>query len=659
LKTYLLGCTSAICLLLPAQIAFAQDDEDVFNLGTIIISGAKREEELLKFPGEAVIADENELNGRTVREVSDLDKVFGGVSIGARGSRTYTNISVRGQPSLDFYNPSIQLYIDGIPQDAGMLGQALSFGTESVELLYGPQGTLYGRGAVGGVLNVTTIRPGEGPRYSFGLDYGSGNQAARGQAEVELADGLWADLALSYQKEDDDLSLPASAGGGDVGGSTKRGARFRLRYAPDDSPLDIMFSAQRDDVDSDEEYFVATSNFDTRTVVPFPSHYDQVADTFGLNLSYDLGWGEFTSVTSYQDRDLDRTIFGFYTPEQQQTTTHEFRLSSDTNETLRYVVGLTLQDSDFIRSAFGSTVNVETQNAALFGDLTWAVNDRLEISPGIRFDYEKSDVTATGFGSTFTARDSWSETSPKLGISYALQDNLQLYGLLSTGFKAGGFSRNALPNVAVLSYDPQRIYNGEAGLKFASADGSLFGSVSAYYTVTKDFQMFVGTAPVQYLQNVGKVTAKGLDAQLNYRNGGWGITASAGFVDSTFNEYNNPLSPGVDLTGNRVPFVPEVTVNLLVDRRFDLANGGALTPRMGLSYKSSVWFDEANTIGQDAVTLVDAGVAWEMANGAVLDFYVTNLTDETYAQYGFANGPQKAFTLGRGREVGVMLRKSF
>lgn len=659
MKTYLLGCTSAICLLIPAQTTFAQSDDDVFDLGTIIVTGAKRDEELLKFPSTVAVANEEDLNGRTVREVSDLDKLFGGVAIDARGSRTYTNISVRGQPSLDFYNPSVQLYIDGIPQDAGMLGQALSFGAESVELLYGPQGSLYGRGAVGGVLNVTTIRPGEGPRFSFGMDYGSGNQAVRGQAELELADGLWADLALSYQEEDDDLSLPASAGGAEVGGATTRGARIRLRYAPDDSPLDIMFSAQRDDVDSYEEYFVARSNFGNRTVVPFPSHYDQVTNTFGLSLSYNLGWGAFTSVTSYQDRDLDRTIFGFDTPEEQQTTTQEFRLSSDTNEALRYVVGLTLQDSDFTREAFGASVNIETQNAALFGDLTWAVNDRLEISPGIRFDYEKSDVTATGFGSSFVASDSWSQISPKLGISYALQDNLQLYGLFSTGFKAGGFSRNALPSAAVLSYDPQRIYNGEAGLKFASADGRLVGSVLAFYTVTKDFQMFVGTAPVQYLQNVGEVTAKGLDAQLSYQNNGWGITASAGYVDSKFTKYNNPLSPGTDLTGNRVPFVPEVTANLLVDHRFELPNGGALTPRLGVSYKSSVWFDEANTIGQDDVTLLDVGVAWEMANGAVLDFYATNLTNETYAQYGFANAPENAFTLGSGREVGVQLRMSF
>lgn len=659
MKTHLLGCTSALSLLLPAHVAYAQSGAEPFELGTIFLTGVKREEQLLTFPGGAAIADETDLNARTVRNIADLEKLFAGVSIDSRGSQVYTNISVRGQASLDFYNPSVQLYVDGVPQDAGSLGQVLPFGTESVELLYGPQGTLYGRGAVGGVLNVNTVRPGEGAKYSFGVDYGSGSHAVHGKAAAQLGEGLWADLAYSYQTVEDDLEYPDFAGGEEVGGSKTRNTRFRLRYAPDDSPLEVMFTAQRNDVDSDEEFFVTPSNFDSRTVAPFPSSYEQITDTYALNIAYDLGWGEFTSVTSFQDRDLDRTIFGSYTPEQQTTRTQEFRLSSDRNETLRYVVGLTFQESDFTREAFGATVDSNIRNTALYGDLTWAASDRLEVSAGVRFDHEEAKVKATGFGMTFREDDSWSETTGKLGLSYALQDNVQVYGLFSSGFKAGGFSRNALPTAAVLSYDPQRIYNSEAGVKFANADGSLVGSVSAYHTVTKDFQMFVGTAPMQYLQNVGEVTANGIEAQVSYRTGDWGIRASAGYVNAKFTDYNNPLAPGVDLTGNRVPFVPGVTANLLVDHRFEIGNGASLTPRIGVSYQSKVWFDEANTVGQDAVTLVDAGVAWEMANGAVLDFYCTNLTDETYAQYGFAFAPENAFTMGRGREFGVKLNMSF
>lgn len=659
MRTHLLGCVSTLSLLFPAQALHAQSETKPNDLGTVFLTGLKREEQLLTFPGGAAIADEADLNARTVRAISDLEKLFSGVSIDSRGSQVYTNISVRGQASLDFYNPSVQLYVDGVPQDAGSLGQILPFGTESVELLYGPQGTLYGRGAVGGVLNVNSVRPGEGAKYSFGADYGSGLKAVHGKAEAQLGNGIWADFAYSYQDTKGDLKLPARAGDKEVGGWQTRNARFRLRYAPDDSPLDVMFTAQRSNVDSNEEYFVTPSNFDKRIAAPFQSEYEQITDTYALNIAYDLDWGTLTSVTSYQDRDLDRTIFATYTPETQKTKTQEFRLSSDSNETLRYVVGLSFQESDFTRKARGATVNIKTKNTALYGDLTWAVTDRLEVSPGVRFDREESKVRAYGFGRTFHAKNSWGETTGKLGISYAVQDNLQIYGLFSSGFKAGGFSRNALQSAAVLSYDPQRIYNSEVGIKFANADGSLTGSVSAYHTRTKDFQMFVGRAPVQYLQNVGEVTTKGLEAQVSYRPGDWGIKASAGYVEAKFTDYKNPLAPGTNLTGNRVPFVPEVTANLMLDRRFDIGNGASLTPRIGLSYQSRVWFNEQNTVGQSAVTLVDAGVSWEMANGAVLDFYGTNLTDETYAQYGFAFAPENAFTMGRGREFGVRFNMSF
>lgn len=148
---------------------------------------------------------------------------------------------------------------------------------------------------------------------------------------------------------------------------------------------------------------------------------------------------------------------------------------------------------------------------------------------------------------------------------------------------------------------------------------------------------------------------------MRYQANGLGVSAALGYTDSIFSAYNNPLSPGVDLTGNRVPHVPEFTARLGVDYTFDLGEGqGTLTPRLGVSYQSEVWFDEGNTVGQSAYTLVDAGLAWKMENGIELDLYVNNLTDEKYAQYGFAAGPgTNAYTLGRGREVGLTLRQSF
>lgn len=658
MKRYLLCCTSALCLAPIALAAQDQAAETPFQLDPIYVSGAKRAETALDYAGTVGQADAKALQNQSVRRVSDLDKVFAGLAIDAQSSRAYTNISVRGAASLDFYNPSVQLYLDGIPQDAGMLGQMLPGDLASVELLYGPQGTLYGRGAVGGVLNVTTLRPGEGPQFNFEAEGGNGQRGAGFKAGTELSPGFWADIAYRYQREDNNLIRNGSE---DVGGATLRNGRIRLRYAPEDSLWDVMFSAQHNDVDSTEEYFVLNSNRENRQVLPFPSRYEQTTNTFGLTADYDLGWGQLTSITSYQDRELDRTIFGSYTPETQQTLSQELRISGETTNGLSYVAGLFVQDSDFNRQARGTTVDISTRTTALFGDLTWQARPRLKLTAGLRLDHEKSTASASGAGVVSAGQDSWNDVSPKLGASYEIRDGLHAYGLISTGFKAGGFTRTAATSNVAFSYDPQNSYNGETGLKYQSADGSLSASLAAYYTLTKDYQMFVGDVPFQYLQNVGEVTSKGLEAQLAYRNGGWGLRLGAAYNNAKFSDYHNPLNPAANRTGNSVPYAPEITVTAAIDRSFELGAGrGTLTPRISLSYRSEAFFDTANAIQQDGYVLIDAGLTWELENGVELDLYAANLTDETYAEYGFGRAPgDDALKLGRGREVGLVLRKTF
>lgn len=655
----------ALAVSLSPHAATAQDDTETSTLEPIIITATKRSEDYFLLPSAADIANAEELQMRDIDAVADLDRIFPDVNIRSRSSRAYANFTIRGQASLDFYNPSTQVYVDGLPQDSFNLTRTLPGGLESVELLYGPQGTLYGRGAIGGVINIVTRKPDNEARFSADTSLSNEGMGGTFYASSPLIDGvLYGDASLSLSRSDD--SYKTMFAGEDVGGTDDISGQMRLRYAPEDSPWDVTVSAGRGRVSSTEEYFVMESMLKDRIALPIPSQYDLDTWNFGLNASYDLGFATITALTGYQKSDLDRTVFGTYTPEKQWTLSQELRIASnpDQGSAIDYVAGLYYQHLDFTRNVpvAGQVAQQKIDSYALFGDVTWHATDRLDISPGLRLDYERAAAEATG-GITLNDENSFTALSPKLGASYGLSEELRLYGLASTGFKAGGFTRTLTPANIAFTYDPQHTYNGEVGLKYRNEAGTLEAQLSAYYNVTKDYQMFVGVQPLQYLQNVGEVTSRGIDLKIRARpTEELGITAGLAYNHTRFTDYDNPVTPGIDLTGNVVPYAPDFTANLMVDYRFELEGGhGTLTPYAGLTYVGDLYFDETNTIGQKAHALVDLGVKWEINEAVAAEAFVTNVFDKTYTTYGFNAGAPygNVYQLGQGRTIGGRINVTF
>ncbi|RVH10193.1 TonB-dependent receptor [Sinorhizobium meliloti] len=638
-------------------IAGAQQKEETTVLEPITVTATKRVQEAFEVPATVAIVEAQELQDRGIASAGELDRAFVDTNIRSRSNRAYTNVTVRGQSSVDYYEPSVQLYVDGLPQDPSIFSQLLPAGLDSVELLYGPQGTLYGRGAIGGVINVVTRKPDNELRVdTAGALHTQGGDASL-LLNTPIIDGvIYGDAALTFRREADQYTLLGS--GQEIGGTDDLNGRIRLRYAPDDSPLDVMVSTQRGRVDSTEEQFVMESMFNDRIALPIDSRYRLDTASFGVNASYDLDFATITALTGYQDRKLDRTTLGFQTPEDQTTFSQELRIASDPElgNALDYVVGVYGQRLDFERrTPLICQVSQQTIDSyAIFGDLAWHATDRLDISPGLRFDYEKARARADG-AVTIAGERSFGGVSPKLGASYALDDEWRVHGLFSTGYKAGGFTRNVTPENIAFTYDPQNTDNGETGIKYRALDGSLEASLSAYYNVTKDYQLFVGDVYLKYLQNAGEVTAKGINLAFRANpTERLGIAGGLGLNRTTFTKYENSVNPGIDYTGNRVPYAPEFTANLALDYAFDLAEGwGQLIPRAGMTYAGSVFFDETNTIGQKGFFLVDLGLSWKVSEQVVADVFVNNVFDETYAVYGFTEATYgNLYQLGTGRAFG-------
>jgi pesticin/yersiniabactin receptor len=636
--------------------------------GSPVTSSGKRDQDPLAVPAGIEVVKPADLTSRNFNAVSDLDRAFIDTNIRQRSSRAYSNITVRGQSSVDFYNPSVGLYIDGLPQDQTTFAQLLPLGLERVELLYGPQGTLYGRNTIGGVLNIVTRKPGEEPHFEGLFRTGSLERGAAvlGSAPI-INNVLYGDIALAYSAEDGEYIDTLT--GDRLGDTGDRSGRVRLRYAPKGGPLDVMLMAAHSDVKSDEERFVLESLFRQRGAVPdafLPAHYTLATDSLGLTASYDLGFATISSRTGYQDRVLDRTVFGTYTPEDQQTLNQEITIAS--NAKLRapydYLFGLYYQNLDFERRVpvAGQTTRQTVNSYAAFGEMTWHVTDRLDVTAGVRYDYETADGQGLGAIVVNETKDSDAVT-PKVALGYKLTDEWRVYGLYSTGFKPGGFVRNISAPLPSFTYDPQFTDNFEIGTKYRSADGRIELWAAAYYNLSKDYQLFVGPQPFQVLQNAGEVEAKGINVTAKFDIwDAWRVRAGLGLNETKFTKYDNPAAPA-DFTGNTVPYAPEVTANVNVSYALRLSDGlGLLIPHVGLSYVSEIFFDESNTIGQDAYVLWDAGITWQPSDKASLSLFVDNIADEVYAVYGFNAAPTlpgNVYQLGQGRLIGATLKLSY
>jgi len=652
----------ALALATPVQA----DESAALELPAVTVKATKREQNLQDIPGGADVASAEEILPRGLRRVDQLDRVFTDVHIRQRSSRAFDNFTIRGQSSADFYNPAAQLLIDGLPQDQALLSQLLPQGLEQVEILYGPQGTLYGRGAVGGVINVVTRKPDEQTRFDASLDANQRGQGVQLMAAGALVPGaLFGDIAVGTQDKRGELKDMYS--GARLGDNDDSNGRVRLRYAPDGSPLDVMLSAARDVSHSDEEYFIINGDKDSRRVLPVTSHYRLATNRYGLHADYDLGSMMFSALTGYQTRDNDRTVFGSYTPEQQRTVSQELRLASrqEPGKALDFVTGLYAEDLDFKRQIplYALDSHQDIRSYAAYGELTWHASERLDITPGIRFEQQRSDVDTRFAALTMDNDKRDNATSPKLGLNYRFNDELSLYALYSTGFKAGGFTRAVTPQNIDFDYAPQKARNYEVGFKASLFDDSLELAGAAYLMRIKDYQLSVGPVEGQYLQNVGDARTRGASLTARWQaSEALRVKAGVAVNKSEFRHYQDPTGASSnDLSGNILPYAPRSTANLAAEYRFELGNGMALIPHVGVSYIGKTYFDEANTLVQGGYSLLDAGLSWQVNRNLSADFYVDNLADKTYAVYAFDAGAPigTAYQVGEGRLAGLRVSLSF
>lgn len=672
--TLLRGAAAFALTLCALPAAGQQMVEEPLRLDALSVTANKRPQRLAEVDGSVAVRTAEELEEARVNRVEDLERVFPGLIIRNRGNSAYSNVTVRGLSSPDYYNPSVQVYVDGAPQDQTYFTQEL-LDVERVELLRGPQGTLYGRGAHGGVLNIVTRKPGDKPTVNAAGTLSTRTASAGAAVGGPLVPGmLFGDVAVNLRENRGQID-DIGTGQSDIDESISRVGRLRLRYAPTGGPLDVMVSAQREVLRSHEELYVRESRLHDRTVNTLTEGglpvLDRAVNTFGLTASYDFGFATLSSVTSYQKRTLDRLIMGSRTPEDQRSISEEVRLSWAGHGPFSGVLGAFFQDTDFTRRTAGfpgflgaSVNNVDTDSYAAFGEVTYKITDTVDVTGGLRWSREDASVDfsrGAPAGFAFRRDDSFSSLSPKLALGWQVTPQGRLYAQVSRGFKPGGFNHTASVPADSVPYTSETSTNVEAGWRGSLAKGLLEGGAAVYWIRAKDKQIYVGPLGAQVLRNAGDSESYGIEFDLKaFPLTGVTVDLGGTFGKSEFRNARDPQT-GASYDGKRLPYAPDTTLQLAVSYLVpQTVLPGALSVRGAGRYFSRIWFDEANTLDQGGYTVFDASIDLALDNGLAVGVFADNITDKVFrtSSFQFGAGDIRS-TVGQGRVVGVTGRYRF
>jgi iron complex outermembrane receptor protein len=701
-----------------AQEAPAAKSAAAAGLEEITVTARRREEALQSVPIAITAFSQDSLAVRGAADLSALAEVVPSVTLEpSRATNSTLTAFIRGvgqQDPLAGFEQGVALYLDDV-YVARPQGALLDiYDVERIEVLRGPQGTLYGRNAVGGAIKYVTRRLSEEADFRFRATYGTYNQLDLvGIGSVPLGDKFRVGAAVASLNRD---------GYGDnrtTGDGNYDKDVLALRASAEFEPTDEFLVRVAYDYTDDDSAPVAGYRPFPGTVSGAPVLGDlrdtlagaadqpstagingnQEVQAEGLSLAIDWELGDrwlLRSITAWREDETESVIdfdslqvMDFDAPviydneqfsEELQAIYQSDRLDAVLG--FYYLDASAANDFDVVLgqlaggigvTAYTGGKGVDTKAWSLFADVTYDITDQWAVSVGGRYteDERTADVfraTYLGIGSPFFGNDAarllavssdfkasrtYDDFSPRLNLSYELNDDVLFYAGYSQGWKAGSFDprgANFLTPEVEKGFDPETLDSYEAGMKATWAGGRLRTNVALFYSDYQDMQIpgsvgvdsdgdgvndgFVGT-----VTNAGQSTIQGIEFE-----GVWRITdrltgqLAMSFLDPEIDEW---IVNGVNVADDRkIQNTPDTMLYAGLDYGLDLASG-TLTLHADWSYKSDiVQFEVSNDfIDQDSYELVSASVVWESEDGHWwLGLHGRNLTDEDVRTAGYCFG---------------------
>lgn len=669
------------------------------TLGEVVVSANKREEDILSVATSITSLSAKKVEDTRTWNLSGLtalvpNYLYQELGVGFQQIQAIRGIQVFSE------NPAVATYVDDVNSlDILANGFALT-DIERIEVLRGPQGTLFGRNAMGGVVNITTKKPNN--RTEGFVELSAGNLSLqRHSAGIRVPivkDKLFFGLNALYQTRDgywenDTTGTGATDGsivGQTVGGEKNLYGNAYFKWLPSNKfSATLNVKAQRDWSDntgffvSQQSETVAFAHPDRINLSRIGSHERNIVNS-ALTMKYFANLFTLTSISalqtiglSFEDIDFPGYYHSFFEKEigeplpPQRVWSQEFRINSANSASKwRYTAGVfafaqvgyepsTNLAFELAPNAYAIFRNKGNNNGvAGFGELSYKLTGQLMATAGLRYDYENRESTFNGFGdATFiggqftqaspdtTVSGNYSALSPKIALSYALSKRSNIYLTYTRGFRAGGVNAQKVPVNVSQTFDPEYSNNYEVGYKAQAWGNRLSLGAAAFLIQWQDLQFFNLVAPFTYArENVGDAQSSGLELEASVIpvkglriDGSWGFAATE-YKDFTLQRVNflTGEETATRIGGNKLSNAPSQTLFLAVQYTLPVAKKLNAVLRGEARNIGEFYTDIQNTLRQPGYTLLNASIGLNYGRFG-LSLWGQNLSDERYLAFGNAD----------------------
>jgi iron complex outermembrane receptor protein len=724
LHKQILGLCTALCCV--TNLALAQGSS---ALEEVIVTAQHREQNIQDVPIAITALSQDALKKSDIFDAASISQHVPGVAY-AEFAPGQALIAIRGISSADDgagLENSTAMFLDGVYIGRGAGINFDMFDLERIEVLKGPQGTLFGRNAIGGAFNVVTSKPSDEFTAKVGATVGNeGIVRAQGMASGPISEKLAGKISVNHRQHDgfvDNVLL-----GTELHDEDQISVRGQLRLDLDSSEW-LLSADYMDDDRADVGRTVLADNAPVSLIMaangvtgprqnasPRDGFSKREAYGFSLQGDIEFGNGTLTSISAHRHIEtdweqaavgaglgalglpFDEVIDGVV--EEIDTYSQELRWTSSLGEDINYTAGFFYfrEETDrveqfkitaagtyagFTQTALGSQAIIgneytrtenETNSYATYGQLDWAFRENWNLTVGLRFTYDVAtavdcgNLPATGPFAAFPAcagvggslnvvnetfsvspSDNWDDLSYKVALQYFPNDDVMIYGSITTGYKSGGFAGSqGVASSASIPVDPETAINYELGFKGDLFDNTLRLNMTGFYTDYEDLQI-VRFGPVTgsafgtfQTTNIGQADIYGIEVEWGwYPTENIRVLGNYAYMDSEVTGLLINTTGGlVDASGSNLRQAPESSWNGIVGYTLPTAMG-TFDFQVEYSYMDEQindYIDQRTVIQQHE--LVDARIAWT-SNDEKWEVAVwgKNLTDEEYFSHSYVIGP--------------------
>jgi iron complex outermembrane receptor protein len=680
---------ASIALVLFAIPGFAEEPKE-YTLDTVVVSAQKREENVQDVPLSVGVVGGITLEENRITEFSELNSIMPNLYISSvGGAGTFSQVGIRGRINGENdIDPTVTVLVDGVPyDDFYAMGANLLFDVERVEVLRGPQSTMYGLNSEAGVINIVTRQPGNTRRIELygegggGEEWGGFYTVGGSLSGAIVQDVLTGGIALMSKGQGGYIKNDYN--GSKYNNDNNAGARGNLVWTP--TP-DLTVSGGLTYTSFHGGYGYIDLPFDDeaeRRLGQDYGHWETDIDWEGgsnvrtwaphLNINYTLGDVQLTSVSAYrkseQEYDLDYDLtpqpimFG-YTDNDFRTFTQELRAQSvdDGNSPLQWLFGYFYHDFERAQVfGFGNPAypdkrspfmdaSLNGHSHALFGQGTYRFLDRkLGVTVGGRQEWTWREAEShSGYFDTTSMNDS--QFLPKFALDYRLTPDDMVYGSVTQGWRSGGVN-HLVTNSDHLEFDKETCWAYEVGVKTSWLDNRVQFNAAVFYTDYTDYQDRVQEAKlISYLANVPEVRMYGFETELEAMlTEKLRLDGSFGYVNARYKEFPDAIHG--NFNENTVAMVPDFDARLALKYSF-LENYYVRPELQGVG---TIYWNRQNSKKQDPYMVLNLRAGYMGNNYEVYVFgenlantYAFQYTTELFGDGNLYGNPITPFRIGLG-----------